>query len=294
MPLIGDLGSGWDIAGFLLKALTYAAALIGAGGALFLAIFPDLNARERQQVAKITAGIAVLGAMLTAAAVPVQAASLSGAGLSGMFEPMFLNMLLGSPVGTSVLVRLLGLGLVAVVILRRTAAYWVGALGAVLTVVSFAITGHTASFEPRLLGGVLVAVHLLAVAYWIGALWPLVLVSGAPDTARAARILERFGTLAMGFVGALVVAGGLLAWRFLGGVSALWQTQYGNMFSIKLTVFAVLLILAALNRFRLVPQIAAGAPGAGRALRRSIGMEIAAVLLILLITATFTTYSSPF
>lgn len=291
---MAEMLSGWEIASALLKALTYAAALGAAGGALFLVIFRALIADERRRVESFTAAIALLGAGLSALAIPWQAGSLSGERFAGMFDPLFLELLIGSAFGASVLLRLLGLGLVAALLLHRPAAYWSAALGALLVIASFAMTGHTASFEPRLLGGGLVALHLLAVAFWIGALWPLLLVSRASDTARAAGILERFGTIAIALVGALVVAGGLLAWLFLGGLGALWETTYGNLFALKLVLFAGLLTLAALNRLRLVPDLAAGAPKAGRALRRSIALEMAAVAFILSTTAALTTFSSPF
>lgn len=190
---MGEMISGWEIASFLLKGLSYAAALSAAGAALFLVIFRALSMQERGGVGKFGAAAALMGAGLTAMAIPWQAGFLSGEGLAGMFDPLFIKLLLGSPFGDSVLLRLLGLFLIAAVLARRPTAYWSGAVGALLVVVSFAMTGHTASFEPRLLGGVLVALHLLAVAYWIGALWPLVLVSRASDTARQPPSLTALG-----------------------------------------------------------------------------------------------------
>lgn len=286
--------SGWELAGFLLKALTYIAALSGVGGALFLSIFSTLSPLERRRIENVTAAIALTGAVLTVLALPWQVGLLSGEGFAGMFDRMFLAMLLGSSFGTSLLLRSLGLCLVAAVLLRRWAGYWIGAVGAALVVVSFAMTGHTTSFEPRLLGGALIALHLAAVAYWVGALWPLLLISRAVDHERSAAILERFGTIAVGLVGMLVLAGSVLAWLFLGSIAAFWETRYGNMLALKLAVFAGLLALAALNRFRLVPALAAGAANADGALRRSIGIEAVAVVLIVTTTSALTSFSSPF
>ena len=58
-------------------------------------------------------------------------------------------------------------------------------------------------------------------------------------------------------------------------------------------VTAHLLGLAARNRLRLTPALLAGDAGAGVRLRRSIGLEFAAVLAILATTATLTTIASP-
>ena len=56
---------------------------------------------------------------------------------------------------------------------------------------------------------------------------------------------------------------------------------------------AGLLGLAMLNKWRLVPALRGGRPGASQALRRSIAFEGAAVVLVLLLTATITTVTTP-
>ncbi|KXS36850.1 MAG: putative copper resistance protein D [Halomonadaceae bacterium T82-2] len=284
----------WELASFILKIASYAVVLSAAGGALFLILFPTLNVRERNRVVTMTLGLALAGSLLTAMAIPLRSGFLSGMGLSGMFEPFYLNMLFESVVGTSTKLRWLGLALIGFVWLRRPLGYGIGALGAVLTVASFALIGHTADLEARLAGGGLIALHLLAVSFWIGALWPLIWMSYAPDTSRVARVLERFGTLAMVLVGALILAGGSVAWLLLDQLSTLWESHYGNLLVFKLLVFISLLALAGLNRFRLVPRFAEEVPGASVALRRSIALEVVAVGAILAITAALTTFASPF
>ncbi|MEA3253193.1 MAG: CopD family protein [Pseudomonadota bacterium] len=284
----------WELASFVLKAVSYAVVLSAAGSALFLALFPTLNERECSRTVTTALGLALMGSVLTAAAIPLRAGFLSGEGLGGMFEPFYLGMLFESTVGTSTKLRWLGLAMIGFVWLRRPLGYGIGALGALLVVASFALIGHTANLEARVAGGLLIALHLLAVSYWIGALWPLIGVSYASDTSRVARVLERFGTLAMVLVGALVLAGIALAWLFIGEFSALWESRYGNILVFKLVAFAGLLTLAGLNRFRLVPRFAANVPGSSAALRRSIVSEVIAVGIILTITAVLTTYSSPF
>ena len=284
----------WELASFVLKAVSYAVVLSAAGGALFLALFPTLNEHERSRIVMTTLGLALMGSVLTAVAILLRAGFLSGEGLGGLFEPFYLGMLFESTVGTSAKLRWLGLAIIGFIWLRRPLGYGIGALGALLVVASFALIGHTANLEARLAGGLLVAFHLLAISYWIGALWPLIWVSYASDTSRVAGVLERFGTLAMVLVGALVLAGVALAWLLLGEFSALWESRYGNILVVKLVAFAGLLTLAGLNRFWLVPRFAADEPGSSVALRRSIVFEVVAVGIILTATAALTTYSSPF
>ena len=70
-------------------------------------------------------------------------------------------------------------------------------------------------------------------------------------------------------------------------------SPYGALFAVKLALFASLLGLAAFNKLRLVPALRAGDAVAAARLRRSIGLEFAVVLAILVTTATLTTIASP-
>ncbi|WP_175488782.1 CopD family protein [Modicisalibacter muralis] len=106
-------------------------------------------------------------------------------------------------------------------------------------------------------------------------------------------ILERFGDYARFIVAGLVIAGTTLAWLLLGSVTNLVTTPYGRLFSLKLIAVAGLLSLAAVNRRRLVPRLRAQEAGAISALKRSIGSELVVVIVILMVTASFTTFTGP-
>ena len=81
---------------------------------------------------------------------------------------------------------------------------------------------------------------------------------------------------------ALIAVTGLwLAYVQLGRVDALWTTDYGLVLCGKLIAVAVLLGLAAANRYRLVPRYAAQGAKAAKPLRVSIGFEFVLVLAIL-------------
>jgi putative copper resistance protein D len=105
--------------------------------------------------------------------------------------------------------------------------------------------------------------------------------------------LHDFGKAAAFAVAALIVAGTALAWLLSGSLTALFGTAYGLALLAKVGTVAALLGLAALNKLRLVPALRAGTPGATPALRRSIALEMLAVALILLATATLTTVTTP-
>ncbi len=83
-----------------------------------------------------------------------------------------------------------------------------------------------------------------------------------------------------------------MAWFIAGGTEGL-TTDYGLMLLVKANLVAMLLCFAALNKLRLVPQFRTGHPQAVDKLRRSITIEIAIVLVILIVTATITTIIPP-
>ncbi|RFA27937.1 hypothetical protein CAI21_13510 [Alkalilimnicola ehrlichii] len=283
----------WQLTNFALQLLTYATGLFASGGVLFLLLFSRVTAAERARIAWAVLVLAVIGLAVAALVIPVRVGYLNAGGIDGMFDPFLLEMLAFSPVGVGVLLRVLGFALIVLVIWRHPLGAWVSGTGALLVIASLTVTGHAGVYD-ALIGRSLIAIHLVGAAYWLGALWPLLLIVRAGEHARAGAILERFGVIAMFLVGALVLAGVVLSVLLLGSLAALWQTAYGITLMIKLALVAVLLLLAALNRFRLVPGLIAGDGQAAGALRGAIALEIVLALLILLTTAILTTYFSPF
>ena len=84
----------------------------------------------------------------------------------------------------------------------------------------------------------------------------------------------------------LLVASGLwLAFVQLDRIAALWTTSYGQLLACKLACVAVLLALAAANRYRLVPKFETGAVAAARPLATAIAFELIIALLILSLVA---------
>ena len=290
--LLADL-DGWKIAAVLLKALTYAASLSAAGGLIFRLIFDrSLAQAELTRLVRLTVWLAGIGAAATILHVSLTAGMLAE-DISGMWEWGLLKIILGTPEGLGTEVRLAGLGLIALIGLRRNWSDGLAATGIMVTVLSYALVGHTAAADAGTLLQMLVSLHLMAVAYWIGALWPLRQLTYAPDLPRTATIMARFGNVAAYAVGALVVAGLALTWALLRQPVALLDSDYGRLLLVKLALVAVLLALAAGNKLRLVPRLASGDASAVASLRKSITAEIVAVLLILLVTASFTTLTGP-
>jgi putative copper export protein len=139
----------------------------------------------------------------------------------------------------------------------------------------------------------LVAAHLVGASYWIGGFYPLKVLTREPDLLRIALIMKRFGDLALIAVGILLVAGGVLLWILLETPAALFTTDYGRLFAIKLLLVTSLLSLAAVNKLILTPALLRGDISAPSRLRTSINAELGFAALILLVTAVFTTVSGP-
>ncbi len=75
-------------------------------------------------------------------------------------------------------------------------------------------------------------------------------------------------------------------------LNLLFQSAYGRLLLLKLALFAGMLLMAALNRYRLAPRIEAAAfsgntQAACMALKRSLNVEFSLAVAILLLVAIF-------
>ena len=235
---------------------------------------------------------AILAGAASAALVPLGAAYLAGGSWAGATDPTLTGMVLEGPAGNSLAVHVAGLAVIAGFFIAAKAPRIVAVAGAAIVCASFAFRGHVLT-EPRLLLGALVTAHLLGLAFWIGAFAPLHRMAGHADPMRAGAAAAVFGRQALWVVLALAVAGGVLLVLLTGNPLDALASPYGRLLAVKLALFALLLGLAAVNKLRFTPALLAGDTGAAARLRRSIGLEFAAVLAILVTTATLTTIASP-
>ena len=172
---------------------------------------------------------------------------------------------------------------------------------------SYAWTGHAAA-EEGTAGAVHTAsdvLHLLAAGIWIGALVPLMhLLGHTPMTNRAEDALYglmRFSGIGFAVVAILVLSGIVNSWFLIGPehVVELFTTAYGAVLLIKLALFGGMLILAAANRFKLVPNLEVelakgGSPASAlTALRKSLLAENALAALVLLAVGFLGTLEPP-
>ncbi len=270
--------SAWDAATVVLRAAYYAATLGAAGLALFGAGFshrlgPELAARLRRW----TFGAAMLGIGLSVAAMFVRAGLLTG-GESVLDRETWQAMMV-SRIGDAFYLRIAGLGLVAVAAAPWPAAPALGAMGALMVAASYAAMGHSTLYRPRQELSALVTLHLLAVAFWVGSLPPLVWAARRGG-AEGAALIATWSRIAVWAVSAVFVAGGIAAWYLVGRWDLLAASWYGWALVVKVALVLALLGFAAWHRLRLTPALAAGQPGAGARLGRSVWIEATVALAV--------------
>jgi copper transport protein len=176
-----------------------------------------------------------------------------------------------SSVGRSLCIALAGF-VVLLIGSRRGSVLWLLMAAAVLCV-SRVVTGHPASREPAWLLQPAMVLHVASAGFWFGALLPLWKACSVTDGEALVRLLKRFSATASGAIAVLVFAGLMMALVHLSAPSALTETTYGRLLTWKLLGVAGLLGIAAWNKLRLTPAIAAGEARAVGRLRRSIEFE---------------------
>jgi putative copper resistance protein D len=262
---------------------------------------------SRSQLLSLT----LVAVMISVAGILAMTASMSGVALIDVDRLSIEAMVFETPMGVAWQVRMAALAATAVLAFVRNPVARVAQVAfAAAALASLAWTGHGAAGEATkgLVQLVADIVHLLAAGAWIGALAALGLL-----VARNASRLTSAGYISMyhaldGFsnagtviVGLLIITGSINTWILVGpaGVGLLGSDPYVQLLALKLALFAVMLGLAATNRFRLTPALSRDLDAgvvpleALRALRRSIAIEAGLAASVLAIVAWLGTLVPP-
>ena len=214
-------------------------------------------------------------------------------GLASLGDPDMLHVFVfETPFGRPEMLRLAlmgGLLALAVFPVRpaaRAAACVV--LGAAL-LVSQAWLGHAAEGGDTASGVAMIAtyaVHVLATAFWLGGLPPLAfaLADARAGRAQIHDLLRRTSTIATVAV-VLILASGAANTAFHdgGSLANLRSTAYGAVLLTKVSLVAIMLVLAAINRFVLMPRLhdTSGCEMPLRRLQLSLAFDLLAAVLVL-------------
>jgi copper transport protein len=199
-----------------------------------------------------------------------------------LLEPSTWRLGLATELGLSLVVSIAGL---AALVVGLRAAAPLALAGAIVAIGALALSGHAATADPVWLTAPMLALHLLMVSFWLGSFWPLWSLLRHEPAVTALAALRRFSDLAVGAVVLLAAAGLGLAVIQLGSVQALTDTTYGSRLTFKLVLVLVLVLLALVNRYGLMPGLGAGQAEARHGLLASILAEAGLALAILATTA---------
>jgi putative copper export protein len=286
----------------LARWVMYGATLLSAGGVLFLWWIHDGRAGDREQhsLEQVVRAGAITGAVATVLGTAIYGATLTGAGLLGVLDPRNLIDAATGPVAASLLLRLGGLTYIVYAIRgsSQPSTRVVALAGAVLCLSSFLLVGHTAVGDARALVMTSNLLHTTAGAGWVGGLVLLAVAMRhrhlTGDVVGATGIVQRFSRFAIASVAVLVAAGTVLAVVALPDVGALFTTRYGSMVLTKILLVAIVLTVAARNHRTLVPAMVDERDDqAWSHLRRSVGIEVGGLVLVLLATALLVYLSPP-
>jgi len=135
-------------------------------------------------------------------------------------------------------------------------------------------------------------VHLSAAAMWAGglvtmavAVWP-----AAPELRRTAFV--GFSRIAPILIGLVLVAGLFLSIQRLPAVADLWESSYGRVLLLKLSLVGVALTWGAVHHFVVAPRLERGDGGGGR-VRRSLLGESLVGMAVLLVAAVLVNSAPP-
>jgi copper resistance protein D len=281
-----------DLVSVVLRALSFVVLFQAAGTAIFIALFGHRLDRSQAAVRRMGQAAALAGLVLVAGHYGVEAARMAGE-MSGMWDPALQEMVWQSPNRAALSCRLFGLLLIAVGLRGGGTRWTITAVGgAVLATGAFMLVGHTSVNVHRAALATLLMLHLLIVAFWFGALGPLYLASLRETPARASELIQRFTALATWLVPLILLAGVTMAALLLPNLAAL-REPYGRLLIAKVIGFALLMGLAAANRWRLGPGLAEGTIQSERRFRRSVAAEYVLIAAILTMTAVMTAFFSP-
>jgi len=299
----------------LLRLLQYTGAMILLGSSLFFAyVLPRSGGGSVAGLPWARSGLMAAGVLLALTSllqIAAQSIQLSGTVSEGLKFETLAAVVSYMPQGKAAVVRAVAAtaAVLALVLLRPGRARFVTAAGfGTIAAASLAWMGHAAATEGSLGRVHLLSdlLHVLAAAVWIGALAGFLgLLFAGPKTSEARAnlhaALARFAGIGSAVVAVLILTGAVNSWILVGPdrLDSLWTTSYGRLLSLKVLLFVAMLGLAASNRYRLTPALGRslgsriGSDTESAALRRSIAVETAFGIAVLLLVAWFGTLAPP-
>ncbi|CAI8924436.1 Copper resistance protein D [Pseudomonas sp. IT-P171] len=275
----------------------------------------SLKGKERADGAVLNFGSLLGGTALTGILLSMAAMLHMAKTMSGMSSVMELHhhilqmMLMDTDVGLTWMARIASLtvAVIAATLTRRAPALslWLVTLCGAIALATLAWTGHGAMDEGsrRYLHFTSDIVHLLGAGSWLGALAAFALLlrsthlTGDLQIRLLARTLTGFESAGTLIVATLAITGIVNYLMVVGpAFETLTSSTYGALLSLKVFLFAGMLVFAAVNRFHLTPLLERSIQTnthivAINALRRSMILELSVAVIIMGLVAWLGTLS---
>ena len=281
-----------DVLSAALRALGFVSVFQAAGVAIFIAIFHASLGDSLRIVLRIGRAAAILALAFVVTHLVLEASRMAG-NFAGVFDLGLQERVVSSSMGATAGLRVAGLLALLIGLYGNGGfAQLLAVTGANLTLFSFALIGHTSVDADRWILAPLLLAHVLIVAFWFGALLPLYAITLRESSIVAAKLVDRFSQIALWLVPGILVAGIVLALFLVPGFATL-REPYGMLLLAKIAGFALLMGLAAANKWRLGPAIERGEDSGIRLFRRVVATEYILIVAVLATTAVMTSFFSP-
>jgi copper resistance protein D len=277
----------------LCRFVNFGAALFLFGAFAYLAMLvPKHLARDVAVLLRPAQEMAALAVLVsTAGLLPLTVASIGDGWADVLSWSTTHDVLFETDIGTAWFLRTVSCALVVLAVVASEQPAWT-ALAAAILLLTMPLAGH-ASMQQGLVGLLHRfndSLHLLAAGAWVGALVPLLLILGRidqPDWQHAAAQALRSFSLAGHFAVAIVLTTGVVnALLVLGHLPMDWTSPYQGLLAAKIALVLIMLSLAVLNRYILVPRLRRR-PAACRALLAATLVEIGIGLAVLGLVSAF-------
>lgn len=168
---------------------------------------------------------------------------------------------------------------------------WPAMAGAALIIMSFWFDGHTVSKGFRPLHALVNSVHVAAGSVWVGGVVTMAAIIWfryrSDQPMRVVELVVRFSKIATIALGAVVLAGGIMAILVLDSFGELTGTTWGKILLLKTAAVGLAIIGGAYNHFRLLPALEADpdSPELLAELRNTVTAEAIMLVFVVLVTA---------
>ena len=273
-----------DALAALIKALSYG-ALLTCVGAVFASATLRVPAELTTVAVRLTRNAVITLICASAAGLIVLVVR-----LGGHFDQATFGAVFSSSTGASLFIEITG-AILLLMLGNDDSALGMRFASAALITLSLAFNGHAAVIGP--FEGLFVFAHASAAAWWIGSLLLLRFTCKEMEISQTVNLLRRFSLLAARLIGGLMISGLLLIYALVGFDELPSLSAYERNLTIKLALVALVLALAAYNKFRLTARLLNGEAAAALSLRKMIDVELLLIAAVLAATSILTTYTSP-